>query len=108
MIHVRAPATTANLGPGFDCAAVALDLWNELEVGDGDCDEPEHLGVNVYDPNKNEWLGDPLPIPDELGLNRQAKNGFYDPALNAVFLHSAGDSDDNGTIWVYRYKVNKK
>jgi homoserine kinase len=33
---VRAPATSANLGPGFDCAAVALDLWNELEVSDGD------------------------------------------------------------------------
>ena len=31
-IHVRAPATTANVGSGFDCAAVALDLWNELEV----------------------------------------------------------------------------
>lgn len=28
----RAPATTANLGPGFDCAAAALDLWNELRV----------------------------------------------------------------------------
>lgn len=32
---VRAPATSANLGPGFDCAAVALDLWNELEVSPG-------------------------------------------------------------------------
>ena len=32
---VRAPATSANLGPGFDCAAVALELWNELEVTDG-------------------------------------------------------------------------
>ena len=32
---VRAPATSANLGPGFDCAAVALDLWNELEVTEG-------------------------------------------------------------------------
>jgi homoserine kinase len=29
---VRAPATTANLGPGFDCAGAALDLWNELHV----------------------------------------------------------------------------
>jgi homoserine kinase len=29
---VKAPATTANLGPGFDCAAAALDLWNELHV----------------------------------------------------------------------------
>jgi homoserine kinase len=26
----RAPASTANLGPGFDCAAAALDLCNEL------------------------------------------------------------------------------
>ena len=34
-IHVRAPATTANLGPGFDGAARALDLWNELEVARG-------------------------------------------------------------------------
>ena len=31
-LRVRAPATTANLGPGFDCAAAALDLWNELYV----------------------------------------------------------------------------
>jgi len=33
---VRAPATSANLGPGFDCAGVALDLWNELELTDGE------------------------------------------------------------------------
>jgi homoserine kinase len=31
-IVVRAPASTANLGPGFDCAAAALDLWNEMRV----------------------------------------------------------------------------
>ncbi len=34
-IVVRAPATTANLGPGFDCAAAALELWNELRVEEG-------------------------------------------------------------------------
>ena len=32
---VRAPATSANLGSGFDCAAVALELWNELELTSG-------------------------------------------------------------------------
>jgi len=31
-VRVRAPASTANLGPGFDCAAAALELWNELEL----------------------------------------------------------------------------
>jgi homoserine kinase len=28
----RAPATSANLGPGFDCFGLALDLWNEVAV----------------------------------------------------------------------------
>lgn len=31
-IRVRVPATSANLGPGFDSLGVTLDLWNELEV----------------------------------------------------------------------------
>jgi homoserine kinase len=29
-VIVHVPATTANLGPGFDCLAMALDLWNEV------------------------------------------------------------------------------
>jgi homoserine kinase len=28
-VTVQIPATTANLGPGFDCLAMALDLWNQ-------------------------------------------------------------------------------
>jgi homoserine kinase len=31
-VHVRAPATSANLGPAFDAAGIALDWWDELEV----------------------------------------------------------------------------
>jgi homoserine kinase len=46
---VRAPATTANLGPGFDCAAVALDLWNEVEVAEGGgAPDPAHIGVRAF------------------------------------------------------------
>jgi homoserine kinase len=30
-VIVRVPATTANLGPGFDVLGLALDLWNEAE-----------------------------------------------------------------------------
>lgn len=29
-VIVRVPASTANLGPAFDCLALALDLWNEV------------------------------------------------------------------------------
>lgn len=31
-VVVAAPATSANLGPGFDCLALALDLWNTIEI----------------------------------------------------------------------------
>jgi homoserine kinase len=49
VIRVRAPATTANIGAGFDCAAIALDLWNELEVSDGDGEpDAEHLGIKAF------------------------------------------------------------
>jgi len=37
-VKVRVPASTANIGPAFDCLALALDLWNEAEFelsGDG-------------------------------------------------------------------------
>jgi homoserine kinase len=31
-VRIRVPATSANLGPGFDCLGMALDLWNEVEI----------------------------------------------------------------------------
>jgi homoserine kinase len=31
-VNVRVPATSANLGPGFDCLGLALDLCNEVTV----------------------------------------------------------------------------
>lgn len=31
-ISIRVPATSANLGPGFDSLGLALDLWNETTV----------------------------------------------------------------------------
>jgi homoserine kinase len=49
VVRVRAPATTANVGPGFDAVAIALDLWNELEVRDGEGPaDADHLGVRAY------------------------------------------------------------
>lgn len=42
MITALAPASSANLGPGFDAVGVALDLWNELVA-----EESETFGVEV-------------------------------------------------------------
>ena len=30
MLKIRVPATSANLGPGFDCMGLALNVWNEI------------------------------------------------------------------------------
>jgi hypothetical protein len=69
-------------------------------------DKEERMGVYVYAPDTNSWEIKPLPLPGKL-RNQQIKNGFYDPALNTVFLHSAGDSRDDGVIWAYRYRNSK-
>jgi homoserine kinase len=75
-IHVRAPATTANIGPGFDCVAAALDLWNELEVEDGEGEvDASHLGVQAFaklapvDGKRFEFVS---RIPRERGLGSSA------------------------------------
>jgi homoserine kinase len=31
-VRVRVPATSANIGPGFDSMGIALDLWNEFRL----------------------------------------------------------------------------
>lgn len=31
-VHVRVPASSANLGPGFDCAGLALELYDDVTV----------------------------------------------------------------------------
>ncbi|MEE8464882.1 MAG: homoserine kinase [Dehalococcoidia bacterium] len=40
VVRVKAPATSANLGPGYDCLGLALDVWNTLEVEVLDGGEP--------------------------------------------------------------------
>lgn len=40
LLTVRIPATSANLGPGFDCMGLALDLWNTFELHRAERDQP--------------------------------------------------------------------
>lgn len=59
-IRVWTPATTANLGPGFDCLGMAVNLYNELEMeltdksveieveGEGEEDIPRDQSNLVY------------------------------------------------------------
>jgi homoserine kinase len=76
LARVCAPATTANLGSGFDCAAVALDLWNELEVSEGDGEiDSDHLGVRAFArvaPVTGKRFSFTDRIPRERGLGSSA------------------------------------
>jgi homoserine kinase len=76
LARVRAPAGTANLGAGFDCAAAALDLWNELEVSEGDGEtDPGHLGVRAFAriaPLEGKRFSFTDRIPRERGLGSSA------------------------------------
>jgi hypothetical protein len=64
--------------------------------------EGEVPGVYVYHPEQNEWeTASERPPAMAKG---ETRTGFYDPELNVHFVHSAGDSRDNGTMWAYRYK----
>jgi hypothetical protein len=64
----------------------------------------KETGVFVFDPSTGAWAEQPSPFPEK-GPNRSlCWNGFYSSELNAHFFHTAGDSRDDGTIWVYRYK----
>jgi len=40
LVRVKAPATTANMGPGYDCLGMALDIWNTIEIEVLDSGEP--------------------------------------------------------------------
>ncbi|MCL0053870.1 homoserine kinase [Dehalococcoidia bacterium] len=40
LVRVKAPATTANMGPGYDCLGMAIDVWNTIEIEVLDSGEP--------------------------------------------------------------------
>ena len=41
---IKVPASSANIGPGFDCLALALDIWNTLTVSSGE----NTISINGY------------------------------------------------------------
>jgi homoserine kinase len=51
----RVPASSANLGPGFDCLAVALSMYLEvsLELTDGFAISSEGCGAGLFDDENN-------------------------------------------------------
>lgn len=57
-IKIKVPATSANLGPGFDALGLALDLWNETEFATADefSIEIEGEGADRLAPNRKNLI----------------------------------------------------
>jgi homoserine kinase len=85
-VRVRVPASTANLGPGFDSIGLALGLWDEyvvtaldspaLEVtvtGEGAADVPTDESHLVVRTMRHTWKT--LGVPAPAGLRLHACNG---------------------------------
>mmetsp|Transcript_51633 Transcript_51633/g.148926 ORF Transcript_51633/g.148926 Transcript_51633/m.148926 type:complete len:429 (-) Transcript_51633:137-1423(-) len=53
-VTVRVPATSANMGPGYDCLGIAVDLWSELTVTRSDTFEITAEGDGAVEMPKDE------------------------------------------------------
>lgn len=104
---IRTPASSANLGPGFDSLGVALDLYNTVEVelrpeglSFGECDDAfrgeNNLFVRAYNlaldrmglPRTGLWVSEHPAIPQTRGLGSSAAT-IVAGVMAANFLHSS-------------------
>ena len=127
-ITVRVPATSANLGPGFDCFGLALDLCNEVTVdtdaepgvsweGEG-ADELPTDGSDMVSRAIAFALGSSAAssralrfrrsrshgvnrIPLERGLGSSSAAAVAGVALCRSLLGEAGGGDDPHTTFAY-------
>ncbi|MFR4008935.1 MAG: hypothetical protein ACLT0Y_06440 [Christensenellales bacterium] len=53
MITIKIPATSANVGPGFDCLGLAVSLYNTVEVEPSDTLKIEIEGEGAHSIPKN-------------------------------------------------------
>ncbi|MBL8059864.1 MAG: homoserine kinase [Chthonomonas sp.] len=94
MIQIRLPATSANLGPGFDSMGIALDLWNSFELNL--CGPPGTVSVKTEGEGA-DWLPSdssnlvaqtmieetwPGTMPTDLGIEIVCRNSI--PAASGL------------------------
>jgi homoserine kinase len=82
-MRVRVPASIANLGPGFDVLAMAVDLWLDVETEESDEPEWEFEGEGAElladTPNPlsalpmRGWVNNGIPVGVGLGSSAAAR-----------------------------------
>lgn len=103
-IHVRVPATSANLGPGFDALGLALEIYNTTSVrrSDGPIDHPmareaadAYFAATGLDPFSFAWeIAGEVPRSRGLGSSVTVRLGILH-GINAL----AGSPLDADSIY---------
>jgi hypothetical protein len=91
----------APTGLGTNAASVFYDVTNDVVTAFHYPDQT----IFTYAPDADSWTSQPLSDAVLSAVGYPSFNAFYDPALNAYFVHAATDSEDNGVFWVYRYQT---
>lgn len=113
---VRAPATSANMGPGYDCIGIALDLWNVTRVTPGHGDSRiDGEGSEILPTDSSNLIftsanttfktmrRDPLPFHVECDNSIPYARGIGSSSAAvatgvAIAMHAYGeDINDHGT-----------
>jgi homoserine kinase len=100
---VRVPASTANLGPGFDALALALSLDATLGIVDGDVPDgarvvdERHPATVAFRRGGGEgvlWVHSPIPVARGLGFSGAMRVG----GLALAALQRLGDGVDLAAV----------
>ena len=100
----RVPATSANIGPGFDALGMALTLWAEIGLLEGDQHLPEgahaadehHLATVAFRRLGGDgrlWVRSPIPMGRGLGYSAAVRLGGL-----LVACAQRGDGHDAPTL----------
>jgi homoserine kinase len=75
-VTVRVPASTSNLGPGFDCLGVALRLYNEVTVSRGRGERVDRMVQSAGDAFFRRTGGKPFPFACSIAADIPASRGL--------------------------------
>ncbi len=98
--HVRVPASTSNLGAGFDCLGLALDFWLEARLVEGDGSATYAGTLEAVDPDEDFLLlalggtvppGMRLEVQSSIPLSRGLGSSAAARVAGLVLSRLAGD-----------------
>jgi len=87
MIKIQVPATTANLGPGFDCLGLALKLYLNLEIEEieeGLVIEYQGEGAEKFSAKKDTLIGKSAELVLKKTGQDKSKKGLKIKAFNQI------------------------